>query len=220
MVVEGSHKSLLFKIHGDSTFKKSSYPRTSRTEWNNHVYLPKTEQNHPLFEKRAPNQSHDIQEKLAFSTFSQANLEQGAWKSDKMSDSEKISVALENFCKHLWVFLSSYRSTFLPIKSCSGSTQCSLSLPGQCLGNIPISSRKWWNSTSENTPRAGESTHLQRFWANQCHCAGSWTPTDWFPVSCQDRGASVPGHIQYNVSVPRIRVILGVDLLAPLTNTD
>lgn len=65
-------------------------------------------------------QSHDIQEKLAFSTFSQGNLEQGAWKSDKMSDSEKISVALENFCKHLWVFLSSYRSTFLPIKSCSG----------------------------------------------------------------------------------------------------
>lgn len=120
MVVEGSHKSLLFEILGDSTFKKSSHPQTSRTERNNLTYLPKTEQYHPLFEERAPNQSHDIQEKLAFSTFSQGNLEQGVWKSDKMSDSEKIPVALENFCKHLWVFLSSYRSTFLPTKSCSG----------------------------------------------------------------------------------------------------
>lgn len=36
----------------------------------------------------------------------------------------------------------------------------------------------------------------------------------------QDRGITVPGHIQDNVSMLGIRVILGVDLLAPLTNTD
>lgn len=36
----------------------------------------------------------------------------------------------------------------------------------------------------------------------------------------QNRGITVPGHIQDNVSMLGIRVILGVDLLAPLTNTD
>ena len=88
MVAVGSHERPLFKICGDSALKNPHDPRKAEQNKMTSSYLQKTQQYHHLFEERAPKQNHYTQEKLAFDKFSQGNLKQGAWKSDKMSESE------------------------------------------------------------------------------------------------------------------------------------
>lgn len=132
----------------------------------------------------------------------------------------------------------------LPTKSCSGFGCVALeahnvrsSLAGQSLGNSPVPSETEETAPLTNcvTLRTGEWTPNRRInpfpktlWCptagrpstNHCHCANSWTPSALSPVPSQGRAASVPGDVEDNVSVLGVRVILGVDLLAPLTNTD
>lgn len=45
-------------------------------------------------------------------------------------------------------------------------------------------------------------------------------PPALFPVPSQGRRALLPGDVEDEVSMLGVRVILGVDLLAPLTNAD